>query len=420
MHTLFELRGNIPATIHVSYGKMANINALDILPIKVGDFYIMDRGNVEFDRLYLLLKKPDKQFNSRNTTNTTNTTRGSNMKWKSMIFLPLLITSNAHAITIGEIINPLESFMECSNLKWYETAICLAVTKEINQKLKEKSISFSNGDILYRIEPVVSSGSIDTGHSCTHTANIRSSYATATLNSSGIIDLDFEEISTPIVAFLELPVGFYAKVNLEEEWGTMVFGSCEEYASDSYYADGSASVTAFTRIVVSMEPKLEALSNGDYQVTTEPLVDVTSGFNDIDIDFDLHGKSVLNGIATLISSGLSAPINTLEAGLAGDSMMEELKQFGIDTLVGSFQIFESISDNLFNDILISAVEDVAKKKAEEKGENIASQLEDKIKDNIIDNLNLDANGKRIYLVEKSKVQKYIASVFVGTNHYTSW
>ena len=54
MHTLLDLRGNIPAFIHVSDGKMGDVNVLDILPIEAGAFYIMDRGYLDFERLYQL------------------------------------------------------------------------------------------------------------------------------------------------------------------------------------------------------------------------------------------------------------------------------------------------------------------------------------------------------------------------------
>jgi len=54
MHTLLDLRGNIPAFIHISDGKMADVNVLDFLPIEAGAFYIMDRGYVDFARLYVL------------------------------------------------------------------------------------------------------------------------------------------------------------------------------------------------------------------------------------------------------------------------------------------------------------------------------------------------------------------------------
>ena len=52
LHTLLDLRGAIPAFIHISDGKMHEVNVLDFLPIEAGAFYIMDRGYLDFDRLY--------------------------------------------------------------------------------------------------------------------------------------------------------------------------------------------------------------------------------------------------------------------------------------------------------------------------------------------------------------------------------
>ena len=54
MHTLLDLRGPIPAFIHISDGKMHEVNVLDILPIEAGAFYVMDRGYLDFARLYKL------------------------------------------------------------------------------------------------------------------------------------------------------------------------------------------------------------------------------------------------------------------------------------------------------------------------------------------------------------------------------
>lgn len=52
LHTLLDLRGAIPCFIHVSHGKMHDVNVLDQLPIEPGAFYVMDRGYVDFQRLY--------------------------------------------------------------------------------------------------------------------------------------------------------------------------------------------------------------------------------------------------------------------------------------------------------------------------------------------------------------------------------
>jgi len=54
MHTLLDLHGNIPAFIHISDGKMGDVNVLDFLPIEAGAFYVMDRGYLDFTRLFAL------------------------------------------------------------------------------------------------------------------------------------------------------------------------------------------------------------------------------------------------------------------------------------------------------------------------------------------------------------------------------
>ena len=54
LHTLLDLRGAIPAFIHISDGKWHDVNVLDILPVEAGAFYVMDRGYVDFARLYTL------------------------------------------------------------------------------------------------------------------------------------------------------------------------------------------------------------------------------------------------------------------------------------------------------------------------------------------------------------------------------
>ena len=54
MHTLLDLRGNIPSFIHVSDGKLHDGHALDLLLPEPGALYVMDRGYVDFARLYAL------------------------------------------------------------------------------------------------------------------------------------------------------------------------------------------------------------------------------------------------------------------------------------------------------------------------------------------------------------------------------
>jgi Transposase DDE domain/Domain of unknown function (DUF4372) len=54
MHTLLDLRGSIPSFIHVSDGKLADVQALDLLVPEPGAIYVMDRGYVDFVRLHAM------------------------------------------------------------------------------------------------------------------------------------------------------------------------------------------------------------------------------------------------------------------------------------------------------------------------------------------------------------------------------
>src|SRR5271157_3613119 len=54
IHTLLDLRGNIPSFVHISDGKLHDVHALDMLMPEAGSIYVMDRGYVDFARLHML------------------------------------------------------------------------------------------------------------------------------------------------------------------------------------------------------------------------------------------------------------------------------------------------------------------------------------------------------------------------------
>ena len=56
-HTLIDLDGNIPAWIFITEGSVHDVNALDHLPVEAGAYYVMDKGYVDFKRLYKISKE---------------------------------------------------------------------------------------------------------------------------------------------------------------------------------------------------------------------------------------------------------------------------------------------------------------------------------------------------------------------------
>lgn len=58
LHTLLDLRGSIPTFVHISEGTMHDVTILDTLPIEPGACYIMDRGYIDYRRLYAIHQTP--------------------------------------------------------------------------------------------------------------------------------------------------------------------------------------------------------------------------------------------------------------------------------------------------------------------------------------------------------------------------
>ena len=54
LHTLLDLRGNIPSFIHITDGKTHDVNVLDDLVLEAGAYYLMDRGYLDFERLFVI------------------------------------------------------------------------------------------------------------------------------------------------------------------------------------------------------------------------------------------------------------------------------------------------------------------------------------------------------------------------------
>ena len=72
LHTLLDLRGNIPTFIDITEALLADVNILDILVVEPGSFYVMNRGYVDFERFYrvhqdraFLLPGPKKSSSSK-------------------------------------------------------------------------------------------------------------------------------------------------------------------------------------------------------------------------------------------------------------------------------------------------------------------------------------------------------------------
>ena len=65
MHTLLDLRGSIPVFIDITEGSVHDVNSLDILPVEPGSYYVLDKGYIDFHRLYTLIHQSRAFFVTR-------------------------------------------------------------------------------------------------------------------------------------------------------------------------------------------------------------------------------------------------------------------------------------------------------------------------------------------------------------------
>lgn len=341
----------------------------------------------------------------------------------AVFILGLLSSTHAIALSIGEITNPNDSFLNCNDLKWYEKGACEAAAQSVSDALVSSGLNINNGDLVYRLNEVVPSGSIATGHSCSHTAKLKSSYANLTLNESGELIFDFESIDKPIVMGFDIPMNLYARINLTDYWGVRytrvdwdgISSGCKTVGQDSYYMDASSDIDAFTLVTLSLEPKLSMTSSGDYQFSIRPIVDVTSSFEVKQVDWDMHGKSVLNGLLTLYYAGASSAVQTIEAAINKTDFKDELEVLAADYLIGNFQTLQWVGDHLGDDFLGSFIEQLAKNQLETELGNTAKSLEDSLTFKLTNALDLDDNGEKVIIIDQSKALGYLAATMVSIN-----
>lgn len=321
--------------------------------------------------------------------------------------------SVANAKTIGELVDSTQSYLECKNLSWFENAICEEVAANVNESLNSSGITFNNGDIERWTIPLVPPQYIPTGHSCTHTAQVTDSHAKITLLGSGQLSFSGNSVSEPKMFVMNLPVSVYAKVGFKEQWGRRtLFGHCNEYATDNYYADMYANTTIYQAMLFSLEPRLleERTASGDYIIEISPLFHVDATLDDFSANFNVNGRSPFSSIITFLSG-----TNTFMASGAFDLLTwdkegfkTDLEAYGYDLaysiLHGVMDLGDIISDtNYVEKKITNFVNSAAQDYASYGLVRDKTELETKIYSKISNALQLDNEGKRRYIVKKEVV-----------------
>jgi hypothetical protein len=111
LHTLLDLRGAIPSFVHISDGKMSDVRGFDKLAIEPGAYYLLDRGYLDFERLYKL-HSMNAFFISRAKSNTKLSRRyshpvdriGTNVQCDQTVVLSIPVTYQGYPAALRRVV----------------------------------------------------------------------------------------------------------------------------------------------------------------------------------------------------------------------------------------------------------------------------------------------------------------------------
>ncbi len=325
------------------------------------------------------------------------------MKLKYYLTLCVLLTIPipipSFAVTVGEIINPIDKYLNCETGSTVEKQICLLVRNKVNEILSQSNISFSNGDVLYNYNNGTNR-KINTGHSCTYRANITNIQATTVLNSGGSVDFRGNSISKPVVFTIRLPIDLSTRTDIKAKLGTRFLGKCVRLGTDSYYAHANLATTTNLAILFSLEPKLERAANGDYIISIQPIIDVASEITDTSVNLEFHRVSPLASVYLAIVGSTSSIFKGISNILHGGSVKDMFESAFIDIGTGIILTNSVFPVPLLDNYVNNRLTNLADEKISGTANAFSASLERRLIQRMSQVLKLDSNGRRVFVIGK--------------------
>lgn len=309
-------------------------------------------------------------------------------------------------VRLSDLLNPLIGFLECSQGDATVQLLCRVVAAKVNDALAANNIKIDRSGLLFQYNDPTNV-KIDTGHSCTVTAEITGTQANAKLLAEAGIKFSGNPISlsNPGIFVADLPIELWARADIKQKFGTRVLGKCIGAGSDSFNAAGSLATRAQLAILFTFAPApLKRDAAGNYILTIRPITKVAAQLSDTNIKFNISGVSFLNGLVTAILGSTSSILKAVTHLFKGDS----LKAVWNDILRSVIDITAGTLLATPFDLLDNLVEMLAKSVIEEKTQALntaySGELEKALRAKVSQALGLNANGERSFTLKKDIVE----------------
>ncbi|KAK4466567.1 hypothetical protein QBC42DRAFT_326226 [Cladorrhinum samala] len=303
-------------------------------------------------------------------------------------------------IRLSDILNPVIGFLECSQGDATVQLLCKLVAAKLNAALASANLRVDRSGLIFNYNDPTHI-KIDTGHSCTVTAEITGSQANAALLADTSLSFSGNplSLSNPGLFVADLPVTLWAKSDIKQKFGARVLGSCVGAGSDSFHVSGSLSTRANIAVLFTFAPSpIKRDAAGNYVLTIRPITKVAASLQSTDISFNISGVSFLNGLVTAVLGGTSSLLKAVTHIIKGDSLKavwKDVLRSVIDVTAGTLLATPF-------DLLDNLVELLAGSWVEEKTKGISTtysgELEKTLRTKVAAALGLDAKGERQFVL----------------------
>ncbi len=326
----------------------------------------------------------------------------------ALLLASLCASANASAYTLGQYINKAENWLKCEEMQLAERAVCNIVSQEVNAKLNAAGIRLDHGDVIYDLNGFTN---VDRKEGCKKLKTLGSNLR-VNLNTHMPLRFEGNVLDAPFVATISLPAHIHADIRVREQTRTNYFGSCADpTTSDDWNIVADADVDSHSKLIVSMEPRYEVRTNGDYDIIIKPFVGVESVLDDVDMRTRIRGRehpwfSLHDGINAITGIHTGVFANTplfLIGWMDRDSYMREWSKVGV--YAGSAVVSSVLTvDNAVLDQAIQAkLSRMAETEAAKTAREQVKRLEATLNARISQALRLDANGEYRFMVPFSSL-----------------
>jgi len=319
------------------------------------------------------------------------------MKYRAILITFLITCSlspNSKAVTVGQFINPLEDFLECDSNNSAVQIICNDVQEIVNRELAQANLELQDGGLLFT---KTDNTRVNVKGGCSSRTDLNKLVAGVKLLSDASVDLSGNAISKPVIFAIELPVEANVEAFLKTRYGARVFfGSCSQYASDSFRIVGDANGNAKLALFLSLEPKLTISNDGEIIVRIKPIVDVSAAVDAEVTRLKIKDTSPILGFIGTISGIISAPFKLGDAVLRGKSVTNALEGIILNIGLGLTLTETGLGGSLISDYAENYANDQVDDQIDELG---LEQVEMDLERNIKRALRLDENGERYFVFD---------------------